>query len=70
MGRHACSAATQRVGRRAWWLEYRPDCEKESSPCEAIMQATAPSGVLTLPSWVRNTAGPRNPICQQHNHLF
>ena len=45
-----------------WWLEYRPDCEQASSPWQAIMQATAPFTVLTLPSCVRKKAGPRKPI--------
>ncbi len=52
------------MGKLAWWLEYRPDCEKASRPCEAIMQATAATGVVTWLSCVRKKAGPRNPICQ------
>ena len=41
-----------------------PTCEKASSPCAAIMHATAPVTVVMLPSWVRKKAGPRKPICR------
>ena len=50
-------------GEATWWLEYKPDWEKASRPWEAIMHRTAPVAVCTRPSCVKNTAGPRKPIC-------
>ena len=57
------------AGEGTWWLEYRPDWEKESSPWEAIMQATAPVAVFTWPSCDRKSAGPMKPICASKCHL-